>query len=199
MGSIKVWDGSAWQTSSQGPAQNASQTAFTPTGSLSSTDVQAALAEVDSEKAALAGAAFTGTVTGVPGQELQYTQITSNVTLSATTEATANTVITGASMVFDGTPIIIEFYTMQMQTSANGDAVVTLWDGSTDIGRLSQMIALTFIQNQSAYVAKRITPSAGSHSFSIRGWHSVGGNALIGAGNGATGATAPAFMRITKA
>jgi hypothetical protein len=46
--------------------QTAAEVVFTATGNIVATDVQAAIAEVDTEKAALAGATFTGAVT-VPG------------------------------------------------------------------------------------------------------------------------------------
>jgi hypothetical protein len=46
--------------------QTAAEVVFTATGNIIATDVQAAIAEVDTEKAALAGATFTGAVT-VPG------------------------------------------------------------------------------------------------------------------------------------
>jgi hypothetical protein len=43
--------------------QSAAEVVFTATGNIVATDVQAAIAEVDTEKAALAGATFTGAVT----------------------------------------------------------------------------------------------------------------------------------------
>jgi hypothetical protein len=46
--------------------QSATEVVFTPTGNVAATNVQTAIAEVDTEKAALAGATFTGAVT-VPG------------------------------------------------------------------------------------------------------------------------------------
>jgi hypothetical protein len=46
---------------------SATNTPFTPAGNIAATDVQAALAELDSEKAALAGATFTGGINGTTG------------------------------------------------------------------------------------------------------------------------------------
>jgi hypothetical protein len=43
---------------------SATNTPFTPAGNIAATDVQAALAELDTEKAALAGATFTGSIAG---------------------------------------------------------------------------------------------------------------------------------------
>jgi hypothetical protein len=46
---------------------SATNTPFTPAGNIAATNVQAALAEVDTEKAALAGATFTGGISGTTG------------------------------------------------------------------------------------------------------------------------------------
>ena len=55
----QYWRGDkSWQT------LNAAAVAFAPAGNLASTTVQAALQELDTEKAALAGAAFTGGISG---------------------------------------------------------------------------------------------------------------------------------------
>jgi len=43
---------------------SATNTPFTPAGAIAATNVQAALAELDTEKAALAGATFTGSISG---------------------------------------------------------------------------------------------------------------------------------------
>jgi hypothetical protein len=61
---LMVWDGSAWAavTVSSGSGGPASAVSFTPTGGIASTNVQAALAEVDSEK--LADAASDGNTYG---------------------------------------------------------------------------------------------------------------------------------------
>ena len=46
---------------------SATNTSFTPAGNIAASNVQAALAELDTEKAALAGATFTGGISGTTG------------------------------------------------------------------------------------------------------------------------------------
>lgn len=55
-----IWDGSAWVAIT---AVDADDISFTPTGSVVATDVQAAIAEVDTEKAPIESPTFTGTAT----------------------------------------------------------------------------------------------------------------------------------------
>jgi len=56
-----VWDGSAWAAVE---AVDAGDITNVPAGNIAATNVQAALNELDTEKAALAGAIFTGNITG---------------------------------------------------------------------------------------------------------------------------------------
>ena len=71
-----------------------------------------------------------------PSWEFDYTQITSPVSLTGGF-GTETTVITGASVTYDGsTTIMIEFWTPRVVTgtTANSNAVLEVWDGSTQIG-----------------------------------------------------------------
>ncbi len=56
---VKIYDGSTWEGGGGGTAASVS---FSPAGSIAAEDVQAAIEELDTEKAALAGAAFSGDV-----------------------------------------------------------------------------------------------------------------------------------------
>jgi hypothetical protein len=69
-GKMRVWNGTIW---SDVNGATASATSFSPTGNVASTNVQAAIAEVDSEKLALAGGTMTGAITlsGDPTANLQ--------------------------------------------------------------------------------------------------------------------------------
>lgn len=136
-----------------------------------------------------------------PGTELDYAEVTSPVTVSSTTEAGADTVISGNPVSYDGsTVVIVEFYAYAI---ANGGStfqvVVTLWDGATDLGRIAQVIPFGTASGWvPCCVRKRLTPSNGSHTFHIKAWR-VGGNGTIHAGVGGTAAGMPAYIRITKA
>jgi hypothetical protein len=72
---------------------SATNTPFTPAGNIAATDVQAALAELDTEKAALAGATFTG---GINGTTAAFSGAVSGTT------GTFSGVVTGADASADG-------------------------------------------------------------------------------------------------
>lgn len=157
---------------------------------------------VSSASAARMGVIETG-VQGAWARELNYTQITSSVNLTATTEATANTIVTASAVTFDGsTTAIIEFFANSIQTPAVNSSfvVLALYDGASSIGFFA------FIQNPAAAnpisvpvtLSRRLTPSAAAHTYSIRGYVS-GGTGVVAAGAGTIGVNAPAFIRITRA
>ena len=136
-----------------------------------------------------------------PGHEYDYAQITSDVNVTATTEAGADTVITGASVAYDGSTIVeIEFFApvAQLEDTAGRFMSVWLYDGASSIGQIA------FLRNPAAahmnwsVVGKtRLTPSAASHTYSVRASVSAG-TGVVSAGAGGTGVNRPAYLRITK-
>lgn len=75
--SFVVWDGNASFFTT--PLQlRASQVRNTPAGNISSTDVQGAINELDSEKAPIASPTFTGTVSGISEAMISFTDVTTN-------------------------------------------------------------------------------------------------------------------------
>ena len=75
--SIVVWDGNASFFTT--PLQLiASQVRNTPSGNISSTDVQGAINELDSEKAPIASPTFTGTVSGISEAMISFTDVITN-------------------------------------------------------------------------------------------------------------------------
>lgn len=130
--------------------------------------------------------------------ELAYNEITGNVSISATTGPTANTVVTASAVTFDGaTPVMIEFYTPDLVEGSNSITVV-LYDGSTELGWLDFQNAPGGSGQIGKTVKRRLTPSAASHTYSIRAYVDAG-TGTVDAGAGAAGQFMPAFIRITKA
>lgn len=135
------------------------------------------------------------------GAELDYVEFTSSVSISATTEATANTVVTSSSVSYDGsTAIMLEFFSVGIRGSTSAQSLLRLWlyDGSSSIGQIC------LIQNDSAatqfipVVAKRrFTPSNAAHTYSIRGSIDTS-TGSVGAGAGGAGTSFPGYIRITK-
>src|SRR5678815_976597 len=73
--------------------------------------------------------------------ELDYVEITTGVTISATTEAGATTLLTGSAVTYDGSTVVMvecffEYVYVSTNTAGKG-AYLTLYDGASSIGILS--------------------------------------------------------------
>jgi len=151
------------------------------------------------------------TVAGVPawaagaagsGGELGYAQRTANLNITATTEATAQEVVAAPAIVFDGTAVYIEFFAplMQLPAAANAFMDCALFQDGGSIGLISRCGnsgSASMITPVS--LKRRISPSAGSHVFSIRSYVSTGTGAFTTAAGGAPGSVQPVFIRIVRA
>lgn len=136
--------------------------------------------------------------------ELAYAQITASVNITATTAATANTIVTAPAVTFDGVAAAIVWFACPywaVPQTANLSGILDLWDGSTDLGVFAQMTnpSSTGGIGLPMLAARRIVPSAGSHTFSVRGFVTSAATSVINAGAGTIGAYSPAYIRITRA
>ncbi len=123
---------------------------------------------------------------------LDYVEQTSSLTVTATTDATAQAFVTGNAVSYDGsTVVIIEAYIPF--GAATAAMVCNLYDGSTDLGRLGQ---INTVVNAPMYLARRLTPSNASHTYSIRIWK-TSGTASANCGAGGTATNLPGFIRIS--
>jgi hypothetical protein len=134
--------------------------------------------------------------------ELDYAEFTSNVSPSATTEGTANTIVTGNAVTYDGsTVVLIEFFTVQARPdvgAAGRRLTLCLYEDGSSIGQMGIAISAAAAgDNKPVKLARRMTPSAGSHTYSIRGFVDAG-TALVAAGTGSSGNALPGFIRITR-
>lgn len=204
----------------------AASTTFSPTGTIAATDVQSAIAEVSGDIEAhlvdtvdahdasaisfvppaymTATNAQTGIVEAAAGREIEYTQITTTFFPTATSDATAQTVIAGTARTYEAVPIIITFATplaLPVAAGGNSSIVITLWDGATDLGRIGQQLNPVTAGNMGGplIAETRITPTAGSHTYTIKAWTAAGGSGQLVAGAGGAGNYMPAYLRITKA
>jgi hypothetical protein len=151
------------------------------------------------------------TSVGVAGGEVDYVEITSPVTVTATTDGNGNgtAVIDGNAITYNGsTRVKIEFYAPYAQYNVNGQNILAnLYDGTTDLGRLANQTTSvsgvgppTTVLAVNMYGARLLTPSATAHTYHIRAWKtSASGTASIGAGAGGASAYMPAWYRITYA
>lgn len=138
-----------------------------------------------------------------PGYEIGYDQITSPVNVVGTTESAGTTIITCAAHNFDGSPVLVTFFTpfIEQSSNAGGQVTVCLFESSTQITRLiTDGTPATAVQNVVSMVGLyRFTPTNGSHTYTVTAFSpSTTGTPQIGAGAGGTAAYPPCFIRFTK-
>jgi hypothetical protein len=135
-----------------------------------------------------------------PGRTLSHVSFTDLVTVSATAEGAANTVVTANALTFDGaTPVWIEFFAPSVDPGAtlSSAIILVLYDGASSVGIFG------VVQNDAAntlrapvLLRRRLIPSAASHTYSIRAYRSASdGTITAGAGTGA-GVALPGYISI---
>ena len=133
--------------------------------------------------------------------ELGYSQITSNVTVSSTTESAGTTVIPAMTVVSDGSPLSIEFFCSRVNIVAHGSGNYCLFnvviDGTT-LGRMGVLFnSATTALEMPAHLSYRTTLSAGSHTVAVTAMR-YNANCVVNANGTAVGAEMPAFLRVSK-
>lgn len=136
-----------------------------------------------------------------PGTELAYAEVTSQVSTTQTSEASATEIVSAGAVTFDGTAVMIEFYVpyTDVQNTANAFAVFCLFDSTTSQGRMGIVRQPTTAELYVPVLLRRkVTPSAGSHTYSIR-FITSSGTSTVEPGAGGSGNLMPGYIRITKA
>jgi hypothetical protein len=135
---------------------------------------------------------------GSGAAELAYAEITSPVTITGGSAGASNLVVSSGAVTYTTDPILIEFYSPHITVVNNSGMFILLYDDTTLLAILAENAISASNFQPPNYCARRLIPSAGSHTYLIRSWSS-GGNSTIGAGTGTGGAEVPAFIRITQA
>lgn len=149
------------------------------------------------------GPFITGTSASVsPGYEYDYVESTTPLSVTATSEGTAQTFISGGSVSYDGsTKICIEFFAPRIKPDANAGRyiVVIVLEDSTVLGQFALLRTPAAGTDDKPVLVRRFrTPSAGSHAYTVKAWVSAG-TGSIDVGAGGAGTDIPAYLRITKA
>ena len=136
-----------------------------------------------------------------PG-EINYTQITAPVSVTATVEASGTVCITTPAITFDGAPVMVELFAPYVSVPPGAGVIcfVSMFEGATQIGRfglVSCTAGASYTQYTPFHGRLRFTPTAGAHTYTVTAYQS-GGNCNFGAGAGGTGLYMPAFIRFTK-
>lgn len=135
-------------------------------------------------------------------REIAYVELTSQVTISSTTESSGTLVLDLGSFAFDGTAVIFEFFAPNFASPAvsGGFMALSIFEGSTQIGRLGVIQSPAAAATSMSFFGRRkFTPSAASHDYKLTAFVSPSGSGLIGGLGGGTGTYLPAYARITRA
>lgn len=131
------------------------------------------------------------------GYEFSYDQITASVNVTGTTEGTATTIVSSTRTVFDGAPVLVEFFSSHVRQDGGLSAFyLMLFEGATVLGYLGGQDSGADVR-RSVCLKYRFTPSQGDHAYTVKGTTGAG-TALVDAGVGGTGTYLPAYLRITK-
>lgn len=134
-----------------------------------------------------------------PGYEFNYVETTTEVTLTGTSEGTANTVVASGSVAYDGsTIIIVEYFCPRSYSQDSSGNVFLLYEDSTVLGRLGLTIAATAASfDVPVLTRRRVTPSSGSHTYTMKAY-STAADGVLYHGSGGSSAQLPGYIRITK-
>lgn len=147
-------------------------------------------------------------LSAVPPTVLGYSEFTSPVTVTGTSEGATTSVVSVTTVALDGvTPVLVDFYAPHVQWTPNagGDAgTLVLFDGAGVVGHMAVMQAAGTGQ-QGAPVTLRAhlngntfaIPSAGAHTYKVGGWKTVAGDTFrVDAGAGGAGNYLPGFVHV---
>ena len=135
--------------------------------------------------------------------ELGYGQATSNTTISNATAGTGTEVIAPVTVVCDGSPIIVEFFSPEVRphNTANDEINISLFEDSSEKIRSwgRNYNAAGGYNNKPTYLSVRLTPSAGSHTYGVKAYVSnAARTGSVGGGTGTSTTSAPCFLRVSK-
>jgi hypothetical protein len=139
-------------------------------------------------------------------RELSYVENTGGpFSVTATVEGSGDTIVTAGAVTLDGTTnIIVQWGAASLIPADVGGAWLNmiLFDNGSSIGifggAMNDASPSTNSIHAPVHQERRLTPSAGSHTYSIRAFVSTG-TGQINAGAGGAGSDMPAYIRVVTA
>lgn len=129
--------------------------------------------------------------------ELDYAEFTAPVSITATSAATAQAIVTGSPIAYDGSAVImVEAFVPAARPggTAGQQLNLELYEGSTPIGIIAfSRTPASGSDDKPVHGFRRLTPAAATITYSIKGWVSAGtGVVSAGAARGRSGGDAGA-------
>lgn len=137
----------------------------------------------------------------IVAKELGYVEATATVSITSASPGAAHMLASLPAITFAARPIRLEFFTPYAQpaSTANAQLLFGFFDGETQLGIAAQLLnPASSLYIVPIYAARRLTPSAGSHTYSARAWQ-ASGNGSVQPGDGAGNNRQPMFIRATLA
>lgn len=139
-----------------------------------------------------------------PGHEFDYAEGTSAVNISTNTRASATSILASNSVTYDGSTVVyVEFYCDVAYTAADTaevDITLYLWEDSSDLGIIADVRKPSSPSSTRGgtpiMVRRKLTPSAGAHTYTIK---ATGTGGIISGGAGGSTAELPMYIRVVKA
>lgn len=130
--------------------------------------------------------------------EVAYAEFTADVSVTtASTEGSPLDVVSSGAVTYAAVPTLIEFFApgLVVNSAGSGRMGFNLWD-ATDLGRFVFDLGST-AAGQPLYFARRLTPTAASHTYKIRAWATVN-TQVVKAGAGGVATLVPGFIRVLQ-
>ena len=123
-----------------------------------------------------------------------------------TLNTTVKDILSTGPVVCDGSPVLVEFFSPAILCSTAGTEIqFQLYDGATAVGRIGQLTVVNIL-GTTLLLRRRLgqgefqdfTPSAGPHTFTVKGVTTTG-TAVVRGGFGAhANDPAPMYVRVTS-
>lgn len=133
-------------------------------------------------------------------KEIDYVEVTTaTTTISATTAATANTIITGTAFTPSGADRYrVEFGIEELQFTGIATCIFHLYEGATNLGRMAVILnPAAAALSVPVFASRTYTPTNASKTLSIRA-HRVTANVIAVAGAGGADVAFPIWLRTTR-
>src|SRR6266540_855290 len=100
-------------------------------------------------------------------KDIARVEFTANVNVTATTEGTANSIVSSGAITYEATPIDIQFYSPRLDAGAGTAHLrLVLFDASTVLGWMTSVPGAT--TTSPGFLVTRVTPTAGSHTYQVK-------------------------------
>lgn len=135
-----------------------------------------------------------------PGRLLTYDQVIAGTLISATSEATSQTIVASTSFVFDGSTVVqIEAGFPDASNLSAWTVTFVLWDDTANVslGILGALGLAAGLSSGPIHVSRDMVPASGARVFSIRAFRTTS-NGSVNAGAGGATNKMPGYIKIRK-